>query len=768
MRNRSQDYTFRAWLADVVLWAGATYLDAERHGPAVAMQVTGAAREVIREIPAEVLRQGRALPNGQMETGLMILMRTLAERYSPLEVESSTRSIAELINLRRLGSESIDSYLTRFDILRTRAVNRANFQMGVPGLAWMLLNGLRAPPDLWDQALIPFNGNLPQDNNQLAILVERLRRQGHLHEQNGIAQLGRDAATRQGGTGGNAMYFFPTFEGQPSTTENRNNGVSWEGGDAHQHYPAGETMGTSAEHGSCPTCGHYFGGDESSETSSDDGMDAYFGEGSLETGMDMNELGNVLHNDYHIAKKRWRRFQNKMPRRRRRFGGKGSRPPAFASFLPSRAFAGGKGKGGGKNSKKNPVDSNGRTLRCHNCGSEEHLVKHCPTRSTSHHVTASGSGGPHGSGQGVITTSSWHARPSEVEDLVQMLPKRSRSDEPQAEPPTEIVRLLPGFGEPLHPPPTWTPTLPSSVSMSSPQSIPPRSSLLTWTSLGTRSASSHGYDAVAASAPPVSAGAQSMRDHASEVGSSVSQAAVERRTSTEQSLAGLSRLLHGGGRGCGQGLHFPWWHSDCPVDMVYHTKTRLKSGKAALLVDPGAHGNLIGSQTMAQLVAQAASYGHSSRKRTLARQMSVEGVGKQAPVAKHEEEVAIGFKDMSGQVHVGKFTAPVIDDSALPPLWGRSSLAEQKAILDVGNNCLILPGPGGVEMRLSPGSMTLPLTMSESGHLLLEVHHFGNSKLKSSQEEVHSFAGKGAEEMTSIHDGRPPKANRKEGRVAFN
>ena len=110
----------------MVLWAGATDLEAERRGPAVAMQVHGAAREVVREIPAELLRNGRVNAQGQMETGLMVLMRTLAERYSPLEVESSTRSIAELINLRRIHGESMDSYLTRFDVLRNRAQNRGN------------------------------------------------------------------------------------------------------------------------------------------------------------------------------------------------------------------------------------------------------------------------------------------------------------------------------------------------------------------------------------------------------------------------------------------------------------------------------------------------------------------------------------------------------------------------------------------------------------------------------------------------------------------
>ena len=737
----------------MVLWAGATDLEAERHGPAVAMQVHGAAREVVREIPAELLRNGRVNAQGQVETGLMVLMRTLAERYSPLEVESSTRSIAELINLRRIHGESMDSYLTRFDVLRNRAQNRGNMQMGIPGLAWMLLNGLRATPDVWDRALMPFNGNLPQDNAQLAMLIERLRRQGHLHEQHGIAQLGREAAMRQGAMGGNATFFFPTFQ------DNVNNG----GGTGREdttggfaHYPVGEAgYDGGADATSCPMCGQYYGGEDSSETSSDDGHDSYFGE-SAAGNMDPNELGNVLHNDYHMSKKRWRRFQNKAPKRRRRFGkGNFGKGPAFASFLPARAFAGGKGKGGGGKSRRNPTDASGRVLRCHSCGSEEHLIKNCPNNRGAAHMATSSSTAAHlamGSGGGAApggyaAMSSWHTRATDLDDLVQMLPKRSRHGDGGTSSDGRVEQLLPGASEPKHPPPTWAPTFPSS-------SAPP-----TWTATTAAPTMISGFTTVPASAPPRAVSVQSGTDQYSDVGSSASQTQADRRSAVERNVLGLSQLLHGGGRGAGGGFHFPWWHSDNPVDMVYHAKTRLKGGKAALLVDPGAHGNLVGSDTMAQLVAQAATFGHSSRRRRLPKQMSVEGVGKQAQVAQNEEEVAIGFRDDNGKLHLGKFSAPVIEGSALPPLWGRQSLAVQKAVLDLGNNRLVLPGPGGIDMRLSPGSMSLPLTLSESGHLLLEVHHFDGKQGGRSSEDVHTFSASKKTEGKTKLDGKGAQAS---------
>ena len=171
---------------------------------------------------------------------------------------------------------------------------------------------------------------------------------------------------------------------------------------------------------------------------------------------------------------------------------------------------------------------------------------------------------------------------------------------------------------------------------------------------------------------------------------------------------------------------------------------------------------------MAQLVAQAASFGHSSHRRRLTKQMSVEGVGNHAQVAQHEEEVAIGFKDERGNLHAGKFSAPVIEDSALPPLWGRQSLAAQRALLDLGSNRLVLPGPGGVDLRLSPGSMSLPLTLSESGHLLLEVHRFdAGSKARHEAEGVHSFKTVSLERgIPSAHQKLQQSGHQQSGRAS--
>ena len=48
-----------------------------------------------------------------------------------------------------------------------------------------------------------------------------------------------------------------------------------------------------------------------------------------------------------------------------------------------------------------------------------------------------------------------------------------------------------------------------------------------------------------------------------------------------------------------------------------------------------------------------------------------------------------------------------------------------RCIMDMDKNRLIVPGPGGIEMTLSPGSIVYPLEPTHSGHLLLPCSEFG-------------------------------------------
>ena len=68
---------------------------------------------------------------------------------------------------------------------------------------------------------------------------------------------------------------------------------------------------------------------------------------------------------------------------------------------------------------------------------------------------------------------------------------------------------------------------------------------------------------------------------------------------------------------------------------------------------------------------------------------------------------------------IGSYVAKVVSNSELPGLLGLISLERNSALIDIGHRRLIYPGPGGFDLKLSPGSTMMALERAESGHLLL-------------------------------------------------
>lgn len=214
----------------------------------------------------------------------------------------------------------------------------------------------------------------------------------------------------QGATGDNGAFFtehqnhdtangyFPAFDDNQSPSNAYATGFApvpsdpWAGArfatvesNANQSTGWENWQGTGAEayhsyHDEvCPTCGFgsYFQDECSTDTSTDN--ESY--DGSVAESLDASEVCQ----DYAFARGKWRRFSGRYPRRYRKWGkGKSKGSKGFAAFLPSSAFAGGKGgfqkghKGSGH--RKNPKDRNGQVMRCNNCGSDEHLWRKCPNR----------------------------------------------------------------------------------------------------------------------------------------------------------------------------------------------------------------------------------------------------------------------------------------------------------------------------------------------------------------------------------------------------
>ena len=72
----------------------------------------------------------------------------------------------------------------------------------------------------------------------------------------------------------------------------------------------------------------------------------------------------------------------------------------------------------------------------------------------------------------------------------------------------------------------------------------------------------------------------------------------------------------------------------------------------------------------------------------------------------------------------GTYTAPELPDSRVPALWGQRSMKEKRCLIDTFTGRIYLVGPGGYELKLSPGSIQHDLVESSAGHLMLPCSCF--------------------------------------------
>ena len=781
--ERNHSYSLRSWVSDLILWATATDIEPQRQGAIAAMQVTGSAKELVREIPPEQLAQGVWDPQaGQQITGLMLLVRTLARRYSPLDGEVSTRAVSDFLNFDRIPGESTDAFLVRFDVLRNRALVRGGLGVNPQGLSWLLLRALGVNADQLDRLLQPLNGNLPNDEPELTQLLERIRRQGHLYE-GAMRHPNQQAGAGDPGT----YHYFPTFSaetpfGACGTACGSNPGSAYAGGAGVYASNVAEDIsqyvgGNAAYHGSalsenqCHTCGSYFDDCEfSSATESDNGsideemLSYQVVDVDGEQRSDVNSRSNALFQDYMAARRRWRRYTGKPPRRYRRVNFRSDRnyqklrsgpySRSYASFLAPSAFAGGKGgsgkgKGAGLHKgfpRKNPRGRDGQVLKCSKCGSEEHLWRKCPhvagngaTQGTSsaahvtmHTAAASASSAMCSAKSPGVET--WHSGA-----LAGAMPGISfhyiaGSSPPRSETGSQVGSAITGAYKtaasaldedlarlesvsqigserslrshrPARNPPSWDAAEPASVS---------------------QPATSSEFEGQVEALRP---GAPTPK-HPPPAARGPTQQDLERQKTVLQ----LSSML------------MAWWEVDSPESVsgdglsemsareAYHLRTRLGGDRVGLLVDPRPLNNLVGSRTADRMVQML---GVPSRTLRMDKALQVEGVGKSAQSASTARKMALRLCTDEGTAVNGSYTAPVIADSDLPPLLGLKSLRNFGAILDMSKNQLILPGPASCTITRSPGTQVFDLKLSSSGHLILPID--ANMQVSDAQESGLEF-----------------------------
>jgi hypothetical protein len=198
----------------------------------------------------------------------------------------------------------------------------------------------------------------------------------------------------------------------------------------------------------------------------------------------------------------------------------------------------------------------------------------------------------------------------------------------------------------------------------------------------------------------------------------------------------------------GHTMFFPSWEvSDMRTNKgeeTYLVRTRMKNATgSALLVDPGSPNNLCGDQWSKEMQDAALAANRSPIKyQDLPRPLEMGGIGTGTQTAYQTGLHSIGLSDGTEAI----FESPVLPNSGTPALLGQKSLKNMQAVLDCYNNKLYRIGPGGYEMKLSPGSVVYDLEESHSGHLMLPCSRF--APRPNQQQEVEHFAA-GAETGSS-------------------
>ena len=204
--------------------------------------------------------------------------------------------------------------------------------------------------------------------------------------------------------------------------------------------------------------------------------------------------------------------------------------------------------------------------------------------------------------------------------------------------------------------------------------------------------------------------------------------------------------------------HFPWWPSlaaegSLEQDAVYHTTTAHPNFNS-LLIDPGAYTNLAGLNWIRSMAQVCLDQGMSPVQSRMAQPMHIQGVGSGSQQCTWTVKLPIALQSIvDGQesTTVHEFEAPVVggSGSSLPALLGLKSLRAKDAILVLSSSDaelkVILPGPGGVNIEGSPGTVEYPLLTAPSGHLLLRCDLFKNHRPTAlgTATSVFSAAGKG-------------------------
>ena len=135
-----------------------------------------------------------------------------------------------------------------------------------------------------------------------------------------------------------------------------------------------------------------------------------------------------------------------------------------------------------------------------------------------------------------------------------------------------------------------------------------------------------------------------------------------------------------------------------------------------MLVDTGALNNLVVSQWVDRMGRLNQQCGlPKSTRAPLGRTVTLGGVGKNTKESNQSVKVPTSVNGDSST-----FTATVVDGSDLPALLGMKTLRDNRSVLDLENDRLIMPQPGQtVKIVYPPGTKVLQFERASGGFFML-------------------------------------------------
>ena len=108
------------------------------------------------------------------------------------------------------------------------------------------------------------------------------------------------------------------------------------------------------------------------------------------------------------------------------------------------------------------------------------------------------------------------------------------------------------------------------------------------------------------------------------------------------------------------------------------------------------------------------------------------GVGSGTTPCDEKVQLPIAVQHQDEPVKLDEFKAYVARGSGadLPGIWGLDSMQEKDAVICLrkGKELVAFPGPGGYEIKWSPGTKRLPMAPAPSGHMVIPCDNFDKVK----------------------------------------